>query len=328
MKDYNITSETVQNLTSDTIYSSTEICRIFDQPNLKGNSRTAFNRRLSQFASFIYDPKDCLYYITEIYTQPLPDERSTKYDKLIKILLLNYLLQQENNTAVLGRKKWWEQLNMVSPEYLSLSHKTAQFPATVDLTPLYPFGKPPEDVIQYNIQTFFRQSYSQLNNIFRRALTRLQQQSFIIYSDCFLIKEFGTTRIASDDEADIILGVRRTELDRLGLDNLGQLIFRSDLYDRFYKECAAQLYRLHHLSADPNLQIFDCIKIIFTKEGMARQIERDTRKLEEAGVSLNQMMMAWANSWALATSKPIKQPLIELCADTYIRRDERLAGDN
>ena len=54
---------------------------------------------------------------------------------------------------------------------------------------------------------------------------------------------------------------------------------------------------------------------------MARQIERDTRKLEEAGVSLNQMMMAWANSWALATSKPIKQPLIELCADTYIRRD-------
>ena len=321
MKDYNITQETVQKLTPDTIYPSGEICRIFDQPNLKGNSRTAFNRRLSQFASFIYDPKDCLYYITEIYAQPLPDERSTKYDKLIKILLLNYLLQQENNTAVLGRKKWWEQLNMVSPEYLSLSHKTAQFPATVDLTPFYPFGKPPEDVIQYNIQTFFRQSYSQLNNIFKRALTRLQQQSFIIYSDCFLIKEFGATRIASDDEADIILGVRRTELDRLGLDNLGQLIFRSDLYDRFYKECAAQLCRLHHLSADPNLQIFDCIKIIFTKEGMARQIERDTRKLEEAGVSLNQMMMAWASSWALATKKDIKPHLIDLCADTYIKHN-------
>lgn len=321
MKDYNITQETVQKLTPDTIYPSGEICRIFNQSNLKGNSRTAFNKRLARFASFIYDPKDCLYCITEIYAQPLPDERSTKYDNLIKVLLLNYLLQQEDNTAVLGRKKWWEQLNMVNPQYLSLSHKTTNFPSTVDLEPLYPFGKPPEDVIQYNIQTFFRQSYSQLNNIFKRALTRLQQQSFIIYSDCFLIKEFGATRIASDDEADIILGVRRTELDRLGLDNLGQLIFRSDLYDRFYKECAAQLYCLHHLSADPNLQIFDCIKIIFTKEGMARQIERDTRKLEEAGVSLNQMMMAWADSWALATSKPIKQPLINLCADTYIRRD-------
>lgn len=321
MKNYNITQETVQKLTPDTIYPSGEICRIFDQPNLKGNSRTAFNKRLSQFVSYIYDPKDCLYYITEIYSYPLPDERSTKYDKLIKILLLNYLLQQENNTAVLGRKQWWEQLNMVNPHYLSLSHKTTSFPDTIDLTPIYPFGKPPEDVIQYNIQTFFRQSYSQLSNIFKRTLARLQRQSFILYSDCFLIKEFGTVRIATDDEADIILGVRRAELNRLGLDNLGQLIFKPKLYDQFYKTCATSLYRLHHLSADPNLQIFDCIKIIFTKEGMAQQIERDTRKLEEAGVSLNQMIMAWANSWALATSKPIKQPLIELCADTYIRRD-------
>lgn len=209
---------------------------------------------------------------------------------------------------------------MVNPQYLSLSHKTTSFPATVDLTPFYPFGKLPEDVIQYNIQTFFRQSYSQLNNIFRRALTRLQRQSFILYSDCFLIKEFGTTRIATDDEADIILGVRRTELDRLGLDNLGQLIFKPNLYDKFYKDCATSLYRLHHLSADPNLQIFDCIKIVFTKEGMARQIERDTRKLEEAGISLNQLIMAWADSWAKATGKPIKPRLINLCADTYIGR--------
>ena len=296
MKDYNITQETVQNLTPDTIYPSGEICRIFDQPNLKGNSRTAFNKRLSQFASYIYDPKDCLYYITEIYSYPLPDERSTKYDKLIKILLLNYLLQQENNTAVLGRKQWWEQLNMVNPHYLSLSHKTTSFPSTIDLTPIYPFGKPPEDVIQYNIQTFFRQSYSQLNNIFKRTLTRLQRQSFILYSDCFLIKEFG-------------------------LDNLGQLIFKPNLYDHFYKTCATSLYRLHHLSADPDLQIFDCIKIIFTKEGMAQQIERDTRKLEEAGVSLNQMIMAWANNWAKVTGQPIKRQLIDLCADTYIARD-------
>lgn len=324
MKDYNITQETVQNLTPDTIYPSGEICRIFDQPNLKGNSRTAFNKRLARFASFIYDPKDCLYYITEIYAQPLPDERSTKYDNLIKVLLLNYLLQQEDNTAVLGRKKWWEQLNMVNPHYLSLSHKTANFPSTVDLEPLYPFGKPPEDVIQYNIQTFFRQSYSQLNNIFKRTLTRLQHQSFILYSDCFLIKEFGTTRIATDDEADIILGVRRAELNRLGLDNLGQLIFKPNLYDRFYKTCATSLYRLHRLSTDPDLQIFDCIKIIFTKEGMAQQIERDTRKLEEAGVSLNQMMMAWANNWAKVTGQPIKQQLIDLCADTYIA----LTSDN
>ena len=233
MKNYNITQETVQKLTADTIYSSTEIYKIFDQPKLGGNSRTAFNKRLSQFASYIYDPKDCLYYITEIYSYPLPDERSTKYDKLIKILLLNYLLQQENNTAVLGRKQWWEQLNMVNPHYLSLSHKTTSFPNTIDLTPIYPFGKPPEDVIQYNIQTFFRQSYSQLNNIFKRTLTRLQRQSFILYSDCFLIKEFGTTRIATDDEADIILGVRRAELNRLGLDNLGQLIFKPNLYDHF-----------------------------------------------------------------------------------------------
>lgn len=328
MKDYNITLETVQELLPDTVYSSTEICRVFDQPKLKGNSRTAFNKRLSQFVSYIYDPKDCLYYITEIYAHPLPDERSTKYDKLIKILLLNYLLQQENNTAVLGRKKWWEQLNMVNPQYLSLSHKTVTFPSTVDLEPLYPFGKPPEDVIQYNIQTFFRQSYSQLNNIFRRALTRLQRQSFILYSDCFLIKEFGTTRIATDDEADIILGVRRTELDRLGLDNLGQLIFKPNLYDQFYKDCAASLYRLHHLSADPNLQIFDCIKIVFTKEGMARQIERDTRKLEEAGISLNQLIMAWADSWARATGKPIKPRLINLCADTYIGRGNTDTSDN
>lgn len=320
MKDYNITQDTVQNLLPDTVYSSTEICRVFDQPKLKGNSRNAFNKRLSQFVSYIYDPKDCLYYITEIYAHSLPDERSTKYDKLIKILLLNYLLQQEDNTVVLGRKKWWEQLNMVNPQYLSLSHKTTSFPATVDLTPFYPFGKLPEDVIQYNIQTFFRQSYSQLNNIFRRALTRLQRQSFILYSDCFLIKEFGTTRIATDDEADIILGVRRIELDRLGLDNLGQLIFKPNLYDKFYKDCATSLYRLHHLSADPNLQIFDCIKIVFTKEGMARQIERDTRKLEEAGISLNQLIMAWADSWAKATGKPIKPRLINLCADTYIGR--------
>ena len=273
MKNYNITQETVQKLTADTIYSSTEIYKIFDQPKLGGNSRTAFNKRLSQFASYIYDPKDCLYYITEIYSYPLPDERSTKYDKLIKILLLNYLLQQENNTAVLGRKQWWEQLNMVNPHYLSLSHKTTSFPNTIDLTPIYPFGKPPEDVIQYNIQTFFRQSYSQLNNIFKRTLTRLQRQSFILYSDCFLIKEFGTVRIATDDEADIILGVRRAELNRLGLDNLGQLIFKPNLYDHFYKTCATSLYRLHHLSADPDLQIFDCIKIIFTKEGMAQQID-------------------------------------------------------
>ena len=56
MKDYNITQETVQKLTPDTIYPSGEICRIFNQPNLKGNSRTAFNKRLSQFASYIYDP--------------------------------------------------------------------------------------------------------------------------------------------------------------------------------------------------------------------------------------------------------------------------------
>lgn len=320
MKDYNITQESVQNLTADTIYSSTEIYKIFDQPKLGGNSRTAFNKRLSQFVSYIYDPKDCLYYITEIYSYPLPDERSTKYDKLIKILLLNYLLQQENNTAVLGRKQWWEQLNMVNPQYLSLSHKTTSFPNMIDLTPIYPFGKPPEDVIQYNIQTFFRQSYSQLNNIFKRTLTRLQRQSFILYSDCFLIKEFGTARIATDDEADIILGVRRAELNRLGLDNLGQLIFKPNLYDHFYKTCATSLYRLHHLSADPNLQIFDCIKIIFTKEGMAQQIERDTRKLEEAGVSLNQMIMAWANNWAKVTGQPIKQQLIDLCADTYIAR--------
>lgn len=328
MKDYNITQETVQKLTPDTIYPSGEICRIFNQPNLKGNSRTAFNKRLARFASFIYDPKDCLYYITEIYAQPLPDERSTKYDNLIKVLLLNYLLQQEDNTAVLGRKKWWEQLNMVNSQYLSLSHKTTNFPSTVDLEPLYPFGKPPEDVIQYNIQTFFRQSYSQLNNIFRRALTRLQRQSFIIYSDCFLIKEFGTVRIATDDEIDIILGVRRTELSRLGLDNLGQLMFRPDLADHFYKACATSLYRLHHLSADPNLQIFDCIKIIFTKEGMERQIERDVRKLEEAGVSLNHMIVAWADSWAKATGKPIKPRLITLCADTYIARGDGETGDN
>ena len=66
MKNYNITQETVQKLTADTIYSSTEIYKIFDQPKLGGNSRTAFNKRLSQFASYIYDPKDCLYYITEI----------------------------------------------------------------------------------------------------------------------------------------------------------------------------------------------------------------------------------------------------------------------
>lgn len=320
MKDYNITQESVQKLTADTIYSSTEIYKIFNQPKLGGNSRTAFNKRLSQFVSYIYDPKDCLYYITEIYSYPLPDERSTKYDKLIKILLLNYLLQQENNTAVLGRKQWWEQLNMVNPHYLSLSHKTTSFPDTIDLTPIYPFGKPPEDVIQYNIQTFFRQSYSQLSNIFKRTLARLQRQSFILYSDCFLIKEFGTVRIATDDEADIILGVRRAELNRLGLDNLGQLIFKPKLYDHFYKTCATSLYRLHHLSADPDLQIFDCIKIIFTKEGMAQQIERDTRKLEEAGVSLNQMIMAWANNWAKVTGQPIKQQLIDLCADTYIAR--------
>ena len=209
---------------------------------------------------------------------------------------------------------------MVNPHYLSLSHKTTSFPSTIDLTPIYPFGKPPEDVIQYNIQTFFRQSYSQLNNIFKRTLTRLQRQSFILYSDCFLIKEFGTARIATDDEADIILGVRRAELNQLGLDNLGQLIFKPKLYDQFYKACATSLYRLHHLSADPNLQIFDCIKIIFTKEGMAQQIERDTRKLEEAGVSLNQMIMAWANNWAKVTGQPIKRQLIDLCTDTYIAR--------
>ena len=62
MKDYNITQETVQKLSPDTVYSSTEIYKIFDQPKLGGNSRNAFNKRLSQFVSYIYDPKDCLYY--------------------------------------------------------------------------------------------------------------------------------------------------------------------------------------------------------------------------------------------------------------------------
>lgn len=322
MKDYNINEETVAaNLKSGGIYTRDDMRVLFNQSNLKTGSWRYFNNRLSRFVSYIYDPKEALYIINEIYSHPLPSVKDYKYDNLIKILLLNYLLQQKNNTAIFSRKKWWEQLNMVNPRYLTLTHKTSAFPPNIT----FPFGEPPKEMIQYNIQTFFRHSYTQINNIFMRALERLRQQSFIVYSNCFLIKEFNTTRIATDDETEIILAVRQRELERMGLPHLG---CNPQLADRFYSRCAESLYALHHLSDDPNLQIFDCIKIIFTKEGMERQLERDKRKLEEAGLSLNELIQAWADSWARATGKPIKPRLITLCADTYIARVNADTSDN
>lgn len=326
MKDYNINEETVKaKLKEGEIYNSNEIKELFDQQNMKNSSRQYFNNRLSRFASFTYDPKDGLYAINEIYTHPLPTEKEYKYDNFIKILLLYYLLQQPDNTAVLGRKRWWEQLNMVNSNYLNLTHKTESFPTSMPTTA---FGEMPSDVIQYNIQTFFKQSYTQLNNIFKRALDRLQRESFIIYSNCFLIKEYGSTRLATDDECELIMRVRRETLESFNLTTMAQLMYHAELAEQFYKACEDTLYNKYRLSSDPALQIFDCIKIIFTKEGMERQIERGTRELEAAGMSLNQMIMAWSHNWALATKKDIKPHLIDLCADTYIARGNAVTCDN
>lgn len=326
MKDYNINEETVKaKLKEGEIYNSNEIKELFDQQNMKNSSRQYFNNRLARFASFTYDPKDGLYAINEIYTHPLPTEKEYKYDNFIKILLLYYLLQQPDNTAVLGRKRWWEQLNMVNSNYLNLTHKTESFPTSMPTTA---FGEMPSDVIQYNIQTFFKQSYTQLNNIFKRALDRLQRESFIIYSNCFLIKEYGSTRLATDDECELIMRVRRETLELFKLTTMAQLMYHAELAEQFYKACEDTLYNKYRLSSDPALQIFDCIKIIFTKEGMERQIERDTRELEAAGMSLNQMIMAWSHNWALATKKDIKPHLIDLCADTYIARGNAVICNN
>lgn len=319
MNDYNINSETITQLQPDTYYPSGDFYNLFNQITLKGGSKIAFDRRLSLFVHYEYDPRECLYYIEEIYTHPLPNIKDNKYDKFIKILLMNYLSNHYDRTAIKTKVKWWYELNMINEQFLELGHHKITLPDSLDYSAIKgAVGGIPEESALFNILTFYNRSYSQFVKIFDRALERLSKEYLINYRNVYLIKDntWRDMEVADDAQEECIRFIQREVLEEMGLQNSGALFqCRAEVRERFFKKCR-ELYLKYGIGRNKEVDVYKAVRISYDQGQMERAT---TTEIKAAGDNLNRLCLEWAYNWNAVTSLPVNHEFMKPVIDYYIK---------
>lgn len=142
------------------------LCELLDQPVKSGASKRSQLKEFKRY--FDWERAGQKFVIADIYDMPLAKEDGRMvYVPYIEIILLQYLLRQENYTCTMTKRNWWECLGLINSRYGIMPDRKLQ-----TLSPI---------ITSYEIGNFYQRCNNKLERILFTALRSLASRKLIIY---------------------------------------------------------------------------------------------------------------------------------------------------
>ena len=189
------------------------LCELLDQPVKSGASKRSQLKEFKRY--FDWERAGQKFVIADIYDMPLAKEDGRMvYVPYIEIILLQYLLRQENYTCTMTKRNWWECLGLINSRYGIMPDRKLQ-----TLSPI---------ITSYEIGNFYQRCNNKLERILFTALRSLASRKLIIYEMQTVIflneEESHIAHIAGDNEKKKILEAERYVLhDVMGYNKMFQV---------------------------------------------------------------------------------------------------------
>lgn len=300
--------QTVQeNLSIGDSLTYKQLTEALNIPYLAGNSKTRQLMQLERF--FSYERENTRYIITDIYDHLEPEERPLRsdsvYQRLINILLLSYLKNTENCSAVYTARQWMCILGMVNNQYINDSYKRDIYHDEIEIRGLA-FGEHMEEfnrnARRFNYSVFFDRTYSYFRNVFIRCLDELENNMHALdyRNPCFMIYDKSTDgrtlvkRYTTVGEEEIIHETYAETLADYKCTELYQVMIRDSKFrDGFFSELNKRLSI--RLNLAPQARISKEIEIRLNTDYSDDLIETDMTIIQQAIHELNTACHNWSN---------------------------------
>lgn len=193
-----------------------ELCTLLNQPVGTGNQK---KKQLTEFSRyFAYEKSGNKFFITEIYSEPLPPNVNTphnsKYVQYIENILLSYLSEQEEEQINIKKSELYSLLGMVNDKYY-LYHNNKKL---LEILP---------ELTEADLNDFYQRCDDRLNKILGSSLNSLKRRSLMDYYETYIIgaavsvdsaTEIVEYHEANDYERQLVLRIRREALQELGME--------------------------------------------------------------------------------------------------------------
>ena len=277
------------------------LCELLDQPVKSGASKRAQLKEFKRY--FDWESAGQKFVIADIYDMPLAKEDGRRignnsiYVPYIEIILLQYLLRQENYTCTMTKRNWWECLGFINSKYGVTPDRELQTMSPV-ITP-------------YEIGNFYQRCNNKLDRILFTALRNLANRKLVIYEMQTVILLNEESHIGDDNEKKKILEAERYVLhDVMGYRNTFQVYLyrRNREYYDLVKKIIKELYGWDGY--------YKRIKIIHTPQNTAKALSELEIKLQKE--QLNSKVVDALNRKA----QEVYDKKIKEFEENYIQKDK------
>lgn len=272
-----------------TVKNYAEMCKLLDDKVTNGKSKTYQLKNWKRY--FDYEKAGQSFTITEIYDEPLPKDdkraRGNKsiYVKYIEYLLMYHFANTDGNTEVFYKVQLYKLLGMVNNSYSEFSRKTLNSNITDKLT----------YATKYDITDFYKRVPPKLERILFTALNNLKRRCLLDYFELYFITCItdngnSITRIATDDEVELILKIKHKALEKMGFKDLWQVYYneKSEEFYSLVEEIQSEKYGWTKVSKQ--------FKIIYSKENMKKDLPQTESEIQR--LLLNTAVYTSINSQA------------------------------
>ena len=190
------------------------MCEELDLPSLAGNSK---KRQLSELKRYCaLNQSGHSLTVTEVFDEPAPElaGRGSKsiYGDLLQLLFTDYFIGLDRNNVTLTRNTLLNNMKMVNENYQYGAQNVPYVSSYTKIDPLI-------------VHDFFNTTRGSFKYMIESTLDALRDRSLIMYDKVIVIcRKNGEHSIADYNEREIILQYEKEALEKLGYDEVGQVI--------------------------------------------------------------------------------------------------------
>lgn len=196
-----------------TIKNYPELCEIIEIERKTSNSRKKQFKDLEQYVHYIKEGHS--FIIKEIYesSKNRNDGRKSIYKdrEIMELLIMDYLIEAEDNHAILTRNQLLLRIHAINENYSYCSANVPSFSKYANI----------DEQIAYD---FFNTTNSNFRSAFDTALKNLRDKALIMYDTVTSIAIAGENhRVATEDEKEMILSIENDVLEELDFEKISQV---------------------------------------------------------------------------------------------------------
>lgn len=258
-----------------------ELCKILGIEPKTSNSKIRQLKEIEELISYqksghafiikeVYDKKTLKFTLSKPRDKRYKNPRNI-YTKYIQHILLQYLnFSTSNGTIYMTKTDIYKMLGLINESFGS-SKSEKEF--------LEIFN----NITMEEINVIKTHAYTKMNSILKSALNSLRAKRLISYFTVVTVQTLdGNTKVATDDEIQIIDSIEHDILNELGCNYIWE-VYEKKIYKTFYDKVHIEMKKSGWKQAQRKL------KIIFTNEYIVEEMNKLTLELQK--IQLNEELM-------------------------------------